>query len=465
MKKPLALFFALLLFSATGRADTVPETEAQIATEAYIYFYPLVTMDVTRRQAINVEAGQVLGRGPMNTFVNIPAFPPADFRDVVRPNFDTLYTASWLDLTKGPVVVTTPDTQGRYYLLPLLDMWTDVFAVPGSRTTGTAAHTFVVARQGWKGELPKGAQLIESPTAYTWAIGRTQTNGPEDFPAVNKIQAGFTITELSQWNSGKKADVQVAIDPTVDMKTPPLEQVNKMPADKFFSYAAELMKVNPPHITDQPIIARLKRIGIEPGKSFSSDKASAAVKTSLTKARTEGLKRIKAYAAKATTINGWQMNTDTMGVYGNFYLKRASVAMNGLGANLPEDAIYPFGVVDNQGKALTGKNKYLLKFKKSELPPVDAFWSLTLYDEDGFQVANSLDRFALGDRDKLKYNADGSLELYVQNKSPGKEKEANWLPAPKGPFTLLLRLYSPKQEVLDGRWVPSAIKKVDDRIN
>ena len=213
----------------------------------------------------------------MNLFANIAAFPTADMSVVVRPNFDTLYSSGWLDLTKEPMIVSAPDTGGRYYLLPMLDMWTDVFASPGWRTTGTGAGNFLVTPPGWTGTVPAEFTRIDAPTPYVWIIGRTKTDGPADYDAVHKIQAGYKITPLSQW--GKEAiAAEVKIDPGVDMKTPPKMQVDTMPAGKYFAYAAELLKVQPPHITDEPIIAQLKRIGIELGKSFDLDAADPAVK-------------------------------------------------------------------------------------------------------------------------------------------------------------------------------------------
>ncbi len=436
------------------------ETEIyEIGVEAYIYFYSLLTMDVTRRQLTNIEAGKMFGRGPMNTFSHMRAFPSADLRVVVRPNFDTLYSSGWLDLTQEPIIVSAPDTNGRYYMLPMLDMWTDVFAVPGKRTTGTQEGHFAVVPPGWKGTLPTGVERIDAPTPYAWIIGRTQTNGPSDYEAVNKVQDGYKLTPLSLWGQPPRP-VTVKIDPTVDMKTPPLEQVNKMPAGKYFSYAAELLKVHPPHITDQPIVARMKRIGIEVGKSFYYENASPAVKSALEQAAPDGLKGMYAkIPTVARVVNGWQMNTDTMGVYGNYYLKRSIVSMLGLGANLPEDAIYPINIGDSAGNQLDGAKDYVLHFAKDELPPVEAFWSVTMYDKDGFQAANSLNRFAIGDRDPLKYNSDGSLDLYIQHESPGAKNESNWLPAPLGPLGVTMRLYAPKVQVLDGRWAPPEIKR------
>jgi hypothetical protein len=419
-------------------------------------------MDVTRRQATNVEAGKVLGRAPMNTFMQIPTFPPAEFRDVVRPNFDTLYSIAWLDLTKEPIIISVPDTDGRYYMLPMLDMWTDVFANPGKRSTGTKEGHFGLVSPGWSGKFPDGVKRINAPTGMVWIIGRTQTNGPADYAAVHKVQAGYKLTRLSKWGK-KPSPPRLEIDPDVDMKTPPMIQVHKMTPGDFFTYAAELMKINPPHATDHDMVARLKRISIEPGESFDFTNADPAVKEALEKAASDALKLMEDKAATiGPIVNGWQISTDTMGVYGNSYLKRAIIAMVGLGANPPEDAVYPMAVSDDEGEPLDAANKYVLRFEKDDRPPVDAFWSLTLYDKDGFPVPNEIKRQALGDRDELVFDMDGSLEIYLQADSPGKDKEANWIPAPKsGPFGVVLRLYAPRREALVGSWVPPGIQKIE----
>jgi hypothetical protein len=376
---------------------------------------------------------------------------------VVRPNFDTLYSSGWLDLTDGPVVVSTADTGGRYFLLPMLDMWSDVFAAPGKRTNGTGAADFAIVPPGWTGTLPPGVEQIQSPTPYAWILGRTQTNGVGDYDNVHKIQDGYKITSLRDWGKAPQK-IEQKIDPSVDTKTEPLRQINQMPATAFFSYGAELMKNNPPHLTDWSTLARLKRIGLEQGKSFEAGAASAET---LMQGAVAGLQLMREKMPTLGRIeNGWGMNTDTMGVYGNYYLKRAMVAMAGLGANQPDDAVYPLNVADADGRPVSAENPYVLHFEKAELPPVNAFWSLTMYDAEGYQVANPIDRFAIGDRDPLKFNADGSLDLYIQHKSPGPDKESNWLPAPKsGLLGLTLRLYAPQPRVLDGRWNPPPIKR------
>ena len=442
--------------------NTAALTEDQaraIAVDAYIYFYPLITMDITRKQSTNIEAGKEFGKGPMNMFINVPAYPPADFKGVVRSNFDTLYSVAWLDLTQEPMIVSAPDTDGRYYLLPMLDMWTDVFASPGWRTTGTKAADYLVTPPGWSGKVPDGLTQIPAPTPYVWIIGRTKTDGPADYAAVNKIQAGYKVAALSLWGKPSKA-APVKIDSTVDMKTPPMVQVNTMAAGQYFAYAAELLKLHPAHITDQPILAQMRRIGIEPGSSFDLSKLDAAVQKGLQAAPAEAQQLMKwKVPTVARVANYWSMNTDTMGVYGNYYLKRAIVTQLGLGANLPEDAIYPLNLADAAGKPLNGANRYTIHFDKGATPPVDAFWSITLYDADGFQVDNVLHRFAVSSWMPFAFNSDGSLDLYFQNDSPGKDKENNWLPAPKGAFNLTMRLYSPQSAALTGKWNPAAVKQ------
>jgi hypothetical protein len=362
-------------------------------------------------------------------------------------------------MTREPVVISAPDTDGRYYLLPMLDMWTDVFASPGWRTTGTKAGNFLVTPPGWNGAVPDGMTRISAPTPYVWVIGRTKTDGPPDYDAVHKIQAGYKVALLSEFGKAPKP-VEFKPDLSIDMKTPPKVQVDTMAAGKYFAYAAELLKLHPPHVTDQPIIARMKKIGIEPGKSFDVGKLDPAVQKALESAPQDGQKLMAwKLPTLARVANGWSMNTDTVGVYGNYYLKRAILAQQGLGANVVEDAIYPLNLGDETGKPLDGANKYTITFERGAAPPVNAFWSITLYDQEGFQVGNALNRFAVSSWMPFKYNSDGSLDLYFQNESPGKDMEANWLPAPKGPFNLTMRMYAPKSEALIGKWSPPPVTK------
>jgi hypothetical protein len=293
-----------------------------------------------------------------------------------------------------------------------------------------------------------------------WVVGRTECNGPADFAAVNRFQDQLAVTPLSGW--GKPAPpVTGAKDPSVDDITPPMRQVEAMTPVTFFAYAAELLKTHRPHFNDYPILARMERIGMVPGREFDLASAEPVVVAALEKAMPDARARI---GERQKTLgwqrNGWVMNTETMGAYGVDYLKRATIAMVGLGANLPEDAIYPMTMVDGDGRPLTGANRYRLHFDKDELPPARAFWSVTLYDNDGFPVPNPLNRCAIGDRDPLRYGADGSLDLHIQHDSPGADQESNWLPAPAGPFNLTMRLYYTTLAILDGSWGPPAVHRL-----
>lgn len=421
-----------------------------LSCEAFVYFYPLVTMDVSRLQTLNRTG---IGAGPANEFHHIRQYPDASFRAVVRPNFDTLYSSAWLDLTDGPVILDVADTDDRYFMLPLLDMWTDVFANPGKRTSGTGPQRYVIVGPGDTGALPQGIPVIYAPTPYVWVIGRTQTNGPADYPAVHAVQDGYILTPSVASTFVK--------DETYDVTTEPLRKVNGMAALEFLTYAADLLSVNPPHPTDFSILTRLAGLGIEAGKPFDAQQFSAEEQAQIEAGKQDGLAAITAAASTlAPIVDGWMSSTEGMGVYGNSYLRRAVVTLVGLGANPPEDAVYPVVVTDAEGHPLSGENDYVLHFDAGKLPPVDAFWSVTMYDAEGYQVANEIDRFAIGDRDALQYNADGSLDLYLQHASPGAGKQSNWLPAPYGPLGVTMRLYAPRREVLAGTWHPPAVRKV-----
>lgn len=457
---------ALLVLASHASAQAPSEQNVrEIAREAFQYAYPIVLMDATMRQTTAVpNATAVRGRAPINQFAYFRTYPAADAKDVVRFNFDTLYSFAWADLSKGPMVLSVPDAGGRYYLVPSLDMWTDVFASVGSRTTGTKAGHFAYVAPGWKGKLPAGVQRIEAPTSMIWIMGRVQTNGPSDYTNVHKIQDGLKLTPLDRWGKNYAPPATSPVDASVDTKTPPLAQVEKMTGVEFFKRFAELMKKYPPHANDYPMLFRMRALGLEPGQSWDSSKLDAKTTALINDSAKEAMAGIVAFlkrGGEGTHVNGWNIATDNMGTYGTSYLQRALVALAGLGANLPADAVYPAAFVDSEGKPLSGANKYVLHFNKDQLPPVNAFWSLTMYDEQGFQVTNPINRFAIGDRDKLKFNDDGSLDIYMQAESPGADKESNWLPSPaSGAIQPTLRLYSPGAAVMNGTWVPPGIKRV-----
>ena len=424
----------------------------RIAEAAYIYLYPLVLMDETRRQQCSA----------FNTWFHSRKYPPGHFKLIIRPNFDTLYSIAWLDLTTGPVVIHTPDTNGRYYCMHMMDMWTDSFAVPGSRTWGTEANSCVVVGPHHPASATQQQQrhVIRSPTSYVWIITRIQTNGRADYAAVHKLQNGFQIVGLD--GESKRTNVVPNIK-REERKTPPFSKVKHMTPKDFFDKALQLLAFFPPHQTDSSIVFQLERLGMMSGQydQFSYDALPSRVQNALTHGATNGVHKMRKYAKEMSARNvqnGWEMALEGIGVYGNNYFRRAAVAAGGLGAVPAEDAVYSSLV-----HALSSDHRYEMQIKESDLPPCDAFWSITLYDSQGYPVPNQWDKYALNNRHGLVFEQDGSIVLHFQQHSPGKEREKNWLPTPGGNggrFTLTGRYYAPRRELLAGKWKPPEVVKV-----
>ena len=454
---------------ASAAAATAPgaaqrEQQALAAgVEAVVYGLPLVMMDLTRAKTTNVARPHGFS-APVNQFVHVRAFPDASFKDVVRANVDTLYSSAFLDLGAGPIVLSVPDAKSRYYLLPMMDAWTNVFASPGTRTTGTGAGRFAITGPGWSGTLPAGLTRIEAPTNMVWIIGRTQTNGPDDYAAVHALQEGFTLVPLSAFGRPYAAPDGV-VDAGLDMKTAPVDRLRAMSSAEFFDRLALLMKSNPPPASEAPVLGKLRAIGIVPGEKFDPSKLDPAVARGLEPALAVALEKLDAASKQAgAPVNGWRVPSMALGNYGSDYGTRAVVALVGLGANLPQDAVYPSAFVDGEGQPLDGAHRYVIRFARGSTPPVQAFWSITLYDSNSFFVANPLNRYAVSSWMPLATGADGSLEIYVQHEAPGKDKESNWLPAPAGNFNLTLRMYWPNAQaptVMDGSWQPPAVTRLD----
>jgi hypothetical protein len=454
--------------SAETPADALKAHEARdAAIEAYIYAYPLVTMEYTRRVMTNVAAPEGT-RGPMGQFVRLREYPSAKFRDVTAPNADTLYTTTWLDVSKEPWIVSLPDMKGRYYLLPMLDGWTNVFQVPGKRTTGTGAQKYAITGPGWKGTLPKGVTEYKSPTGLVWVLGRIYCTGtPDDYKAVHALQDQVSVVPLSAYGKPYKP-VAGKVDPSIDMKTAVREQVNALDGAAYFKLFAELMKTNPPAADDAPMVATMAKIGLVPGQSFDASKLDAAVAKGIGEAPKPAQDKIMRHLKEGLLTkdmsldNGWIFTTKA-GLYGTNYLQRALVTAIGLGANRPQDAVYPTSEGPDLVKKYSGANKYVMRFEKGKLPPVNGFWSLTMYNAQYFFVDNPLNRYTLSQRNALKTNPDGSTDLYIQHESPGKDKESNWLPAPAGEFILMMRLYWPKEtppSLIDGSWKIPEVREV-----
>ena len=456
------------LFISSCQSDTTKVTtsegEKEISTDellqtigaSYAYGYPLVLMDLTKKVSTNIKSPHPNRPiAPVNQLGHFRKFPDHTLTAIVKPNVDTYYSIAWFDLEKEPQVLFMPATE-RYYLLPFYDAYSNVFSSPGTRTTGTDAQFLLIAGPNWKGETPEGMSLIQSPTQMTWLLGRIQVNSPEDgATTVKKIQDAMRLVPLSEF-SNEDYTPPTGMVKVENQSIIPVKTIREFNVNTYLSRLSELMVKNPPAPADSVIIKKMARIGLIPGQPFGVSTDNFILKTKLSKLPDFIHKKFedrRAEPDRALLNNGWMLVSEGIGTYGTDFLRRAYIDFIGLGACIPEDAVYPNCSFDKNGNPLDANNKYTIHFEADQIPPVNAFWSLTAYNEDEFLVKNELNRFALGDRDDLKFNEDGSLDLYIQTNKPSGDQTQNWLPIPSnGPFYLTLRLYWPKQEVLDGKW-------------
>lgn len=453
-KRILIIVLVLTILSVFGVQQGI--NMVKDGARAYLFGYPLVLMDATRDSLTDPETG----RAPVNHFAHVQTFPDHNFRKVVRPNNDTLYSNAWLDLTAEPLVLTVPDTAGRYYVMPFMDAWTNVFDSVGLRTTGSGAGHYIIAGPDWKGEAPPGLKIIRSPTNMSWLIGRIQTNGLDDFPNVHKLQEQFFLTPLSRW-ADRKANKGyiVSHDESSGTSDNPSAKVEQMSAGEFFDRVSRLMGKQPPAKADAPMIETLAKFGIKPGEPFDIEKLGFIRKLILKKAvDITRQKLVDMTNQDRSSENNWAVIREGIGIYGANYEVRSFVSLIGLGALTPKEAAYPNSIKDKDGDPLSGKHKYRIHFEAGKTPPVHAFWSLTMYDPKGFLIDNPIKKYTIGDRDELNYNTDGSLDILIQHQKPADNK-ANWLPAPADDFAVTMRLYMPKEEFLDGTWKLPFIEK------
>jgi hypothetical protein len=476
-KRPTGLASRMLMGAATSAlvgwaaapslaADLTPQEAHKIAVDSYIYGYSLMTSDVTEKAFINTIAPspQTL-QAPLNQLVNIPRYPSADYKGVTAPNADTLYSAAFIDVSKEPILLSYPDMHGRYFLFPMYSQWTNVIAAPGSRTLGTGAQTIAITGPEWHGMLPSGiTQQVKSPTNTVFIIGRVYADGtPEDYAKVNAAQQEFKLVPLSSYGQPYTPPAG-----TIDPKAPSVKEkvrdiISAMDTQTYFNAMAVSMAVNPPALPqDASIIADMARIGLVPGKPFDLGKLPPSDQAVLADVGKAALEQIAGEEKKGNkVVNGWLLTSGT-GEYGTKYLWRAGVSAFGWGANLDKDAIYPSTKVDSNGAPLVGANTYTVHFAKGETPPADGFWSITMYDASYFFYPNALNKLTVSMRDHPVFNADGSLDLYFSQDKPANAPQANWLPAPGDQFTLMMRIYWPKEtppSLLDGTWSPPLVKK------
>ena len=444
----------------------------ETAVDAYIYGYALVLEEMTLQ--LMLETGQLAG---MNQFKHTERLLKPEDRSVKRPNNDTLYSQAFLDLSAEPVILHVPDTTGLYYLMQIMDAWTNTFAAPGTRTTGTSPRDFAIVGPDWKGHLPRPVKVIKSPTNLVWIVGRTQviTDIPPegtcegiDYTDVNDLMEQYTLTPLSQWPDGHASspfDVSSQEDPA---PTPP-ELVAELTGVEFFEMLSGLMEENPAATQDMPALKRFEAIGFKPGEPFTppddmEDIVNAAPETALPRIKEQ-------FRNLGEEVNGWRVTVSDIGTYGTNYLNRAAVAWGAPGANLPEDGFYPsteYAMVDGELEKLNGANRYVIHF--DPVPPVNAFWSVTLYDRDGYLLENEICRYAIHSTDQALIGQT-AVDILLQPDAPDdKDKTGFWLPTPPAisddaeaaDFSLVLRMYWPDRTSLQGKWAPPPVEKIQE---
>jgi hypothetical protein len=447
--------------SPPARAASVDYATAyRLGLSAYRYGLPLIDTNQTFRTQTSVSVATDRGYAPPNQFSRARKLTRASSRTVVAPNHDTLYSIAWLDLRRQPIVLHVPRVRHRYFVIPLMSPYTEDF-----RNLGTVARTkpgnYVITGPGQgRVRLPPGARRIRSPYSRVWIIARTLVRGRSDVANVRRIEGRYTLTPLSKLGTNWKPPIGRHPDRRPQSFTAPTGLA-------WFDMLGRLLERFPPPAADRPILRRLAKVGIGPGMEPSRERRlGAAARRGLRRAVVDGpsavLTDIRAdYAAGFAAHNGWLVMPT--GRYGTDYTARAATAQIGLGALRPSESIYPFAQVDEDGQPLTGARDYVLHIPAGQLPPVNGFWSLTLYDTSGFFVPNPIHRYLLNDRSDLHRNRDGSIDIYVQRSRPaGPSRVRNWLPAPSGPFRLIFRLYAPRRDriagIFDGSgWRPPPI--------
>jgi len=426
-----------------------------IAVEAYLWGYPLVLMERTKR--LFTEQGNRIS-SPFNTFRHRAKLATPRDREIVKPNNDTLYSTAWLDLSRGPVILEVPDADGRYYSFQFLDAYTNTWAYVGRRTTGTAAGRHLVVGPRWRGELPglpgrPDVPVLKAPTDTVWLLGRTIVDGEHDLKAASELMEQYRLSPAEGGDGGPAWSSGPVLSPH-DIGAAGIA---------FFDELGAALALNPPPASESALLERFASVGVGAGRRPSQETPDGLTGLALEEAVRFGDRLL---AARESTRGeksgdkgtGWSYDLD-IGTYGQNYLLRAIVARHGLGALTAEEAVYASTRKDAAGERLNGENAYRLHFDADRLPPVDAFWSLTVYDEENFLVENSLGRYALGDRTPgLAHGGDGSLDILVQHGEPA-EGTSNWLPAPRGDFELTLRFYQPRQEMLQGNYVLPPIRR------
>lgn len=451
-KKYLVL---LVLIGASLIAGLAAKTKMQQGGQAYVYGYPLLLMQETKNTMLK-------GQSQVNHFTHNRIFPDHTFRNVVRPNDDTLYSVAWLDLNDDPVVLSVPNTEGRYYVMPFMDAFTNVFATVGKRETGTQAGAYLVTGPDWSGKVPAKLSQIKAPTNSVWLVGRIQTNGNNDIAAVARLQNQFSLASLRDFQTGKFNKSFTKLEIKSEASVSPSATIASLSTEDYLTRLGELLKVTHTPTRDSKALKNLEAIEVSQTKGFKREKVNRLELWLIEKGFAAAKEQLETKLNnRKPNANGWLVLRKGIGRYGTNYGIRASIAKVGLGALPPEEAAYPNARVDSKGRPLNGNNSYKLKFAQGELPPAKAFWSMSMYGDDNFFVDNSIGRYSISDREKLNVNQDGSVTIVMQHQRP-KDPNANWLPSPEGRFEVNLRLYLPGDKFINGEWTLPAIERIEE---
>ncbi|CAM3420591.1 DUF1254 domain-containing protein [Bordetella flabilis] len=456
---------ALCGLAAVGAAAAPPMDTGQarsIASDAYVYAYPLVLMDVARQVQTNVEAADAAmgGGAPVNQFTHMRRPADALLHGHSYPDVETLWSSLWFDVTKEPLLIEIPNAGGRYYTMTLADMWTDVFAAPGTRTVQDGPQVYAIVAPTWQGKLPKPAIALRAPTSVGLLTLRVAYRGMADAGAAQSFQAGLQATPLSRW--GRKNAPQAGHFDVAQSRRAPVDQVADMNPQAFFAAFAELAAKYPPHANDYPILQRMARLGLAPGTRFDMSRLPADMRMAVEAGVQRGQASVRSpMQPRPRPGDAWRMPDRRRGAYGTDYALRARAARAALVTPLPEDAIELLASTDSDGRPLDGSFRYEVRFDRGQLPPVDAFWSMTLYNDRRELYDNRIGLYAVGSRHPLVPGLDGTATAYVQYAQPVGELVRNWLPAPQsGRFMLMLRLYQPGEDAVEGMWVPPTIRRI-----
>jgi hypothetical protein len=434
------------------------ETRLSILKEAYIFGYPLVTIEMNRRVFTNVTHPNEFGYAPLNQFGHKAIFPNPMNRESERPNIDMFYSSAFIDLKDGPIILTVPSAGKRFYIIQVMDGWSDIVGTASPRVNKGEGTTYFIHNSDWEGEVPPSMVEITSSTNLNWLIARTQIKGPKDLPQVLKFMKSYKLTHFNHLKRNYREEVS-KIDVNYSNKIPE-DLITKLSGEEYFNILNTLLVNNPPHKEDRPIIQKIAPFGIGADQIFDVDNYSPNEQKYLSELGKKVKDDLLVLGRENKHLNGWEMRADpSIGRFGTNYLNRAKISLVGLGTNLMEDAIYPEAVTDGDGEPFSGQRKYILHFNKGQYPPARAFWSFTIYGSDNYIVPNVFKRYSLSSLDNLRFNSDGSLDLYIQNEIPGGKKNSNWLPTSRGFFTIQARIYWPENSALNGDWTLPAIQK------